>query len=394
MPKLTKAAILSISLLTVMSGAAVAPALGEIYQAFPEAGVEGIRMVLTLPCLLIILGSLISGRLVAFMDKRRILISGLFFYLLGGLGAGLVASFVQLLIMRAIMGIGVGLIMPLSISLIADYFTGNEQVQTMGLSTAISSLGGIIGNVLAGILAVISWRWSFSVYALGFPALFLVLFYLPKPKAALHSSGDSIAHAMPKSVYYIGLLTFGLLIVFFSVPTSLAMYIQNQQLGSANTAGLGLGLANLFVFLAGTKFQSIYSRLKTYIVPCGLLLLGAGFALLSSSSSLLILFTGLVCFGLGFGILIPLVFLQTTRITSEVIRPRATALVGAFFYLGQFASPLFLSLVGKITGDYSIRLTFIVLACSLLLALLVSILITRKQPSSKSSDLINEENCQ
>lgn len=382
MQKLIKSTILSISLLTVMSGAAVAPALAEIARAFPQVGSNSIKMVLTIPCLLIILGSLISGRLVSVIKKRSVLLIGLGLYLLGGLGAGMVNSFAALLVLRGVLGLGVGLIMPLSISLIADYYADDERIHLMGLSTAVSSLGGIIANVLSGILAVISWRWSFSIYTLGLIVLFLVLGFLPKSDKKTSATAGSTAKWLPPTIYYIAILTFGLLIVFFAIATNLALFIKNLGLGNANITGLALGLNSVFILLAGAKFQKLYSRLKSYTVPCALLLLDGGFALLSISHSVFTIFTGLALFGLGFGILMPLIYLRATTLVEEDLRSRATALVGGSFYLGQFASPLVLSLVGIVSGDYSIRMIFIVITFALLASLIISITMAAKHSPS------------
>lgn len=385
MSKWLKPTILSISLLTVMPGAAVAPALAEIARAFPQIDFDFIKMVLTIPCLLIIVGSLISAQLVSVMKKRNILLIGLALYLVGGLGAGMVNSFPALLILRGVLGLGVGLIMPLSISLIADHYVADERVNLMGLSTAVSSLGGIIANVLSGILAAIAWRWSFSIYALGFIVLFLVLAFLPKSEEETGANTALGAKFLPSSIYYIAILTFGLLIVFFAIATNLALFIHDLELGSANISGLALGLTSVFIMLASAKFQTLYGRLKSYTVPFGLLLLDAGFALLSISHSLFTVFTGLALFGMGFGILMPLIYLRATSQVSEEMRPRATSLVGGSFYLGQFASPMVLSLVGIISGNYSIRMIFIVITCALLAALITSIAMNRTTPASKIS---------
>jgi len=56
---LMKAAILSISLLTVMASAAVSPALARIRQAFSGVDITLIKLALTLPSLVIIPFSLV-----------------------------------------------------------------------------------------------------------------------------------------------------------------------------------------------------------------------------------------------------------------------------------------------------------------------------------------------
>ena len=90
-----KPTVLSISLLTVLAGAAVSPALAQIQKAFPDASDLAIQMILTLPPLLIIPFSLFSGWLALRFRKRVMLFVGLAFYLLAGVGGGLANSIVD-----------------------------------------------------------------------------------------------------------------------------------------------------------------------------------------------------------------------------------------------------------------------------------------------------------
>lgn len=181
MNKLTKPTILSISLVTVMAGAAVAPALGTIALAFSNTNPVLIKMILTIPSILIIFVSLLAGKLTEKFTKRSILIAGLIFYICGGFGGSFANSIYQLLFSRVILGVGVGLIVPLSTTLIADFFSGDERTSMMGYSQASANLGGIITTILSGALSKLSWRYAFYVYLLGVLVLFLIIFALPEP---------------------------------------------------------------------------------------------------------------------------------------------------------------------------------------------------------------------
>jgi len=70
---LKKPAILSISLLNVMTNSALAPILVLISRSFPEAGPTLIRQVMTIPSIMIILFSIISGQLEKVLPKKAIL---------------------------------------------------------------------------------------------------------------------------------------------------------------------------------------------------------------------------------------------------------------------------------------------------------------------------------
>src|SRR5699024_12513796 len=151
--KMLKPTITSISMATVMAVAAISPALCLIAEAFPDASSTIIKLVLTAPSLMIIPFSFLSSFLTFKMTKRTIIMIGLAIYLIGGIGPQLVSTIEVLLVLRLILGAGVGLVMPLSMSLINDYYTGQERTQMMGYNSAFSNFGGIITMLVAGWLA-------------------------------------------------------------------------------------------------------------------------------------------------------------------------------------------------------------------------------------------------
>ena len=119
--------ILSISLLTVMAGAAIAPALGVIGAHFSGRNPLLIQLIVSLPALFIILTNLVFPWLCRLMKTRTLALTGLALYVLSGAGAFFVDNIWLLLVFRALMGVSVGMIMPLSTGLLAYYFPPEEQ---------------------------------------------------------------------------------------------------------------------------------------------------------------------------------------------------------------------------------------------------------------------------
>jgi MFS family permease len=224
-----KPAILSVSVLTIMASAAVAPALGKIRLAFPDANATLIKLVLTLPPLLIIPFSLLSGWLVYRVKKKALLITGLLIYVIAGCGGGFARSITELLVIRAILGIGVGLIMPLSTTLVGDFFQGPARSKMMGLATSLQNLGGVIFQIAAGYLAVISWRYAFGVYSLALFILLLIMFWLPEPPRAAVQQTQKPQSRLPIGVYLCAFLCVLNMIVFFSVPTNMAILLETEK---------------------------------------------------------------------------------------------------------------------------------------------------------------------
>ncbi len=197
-----KTTILSLSIFTVMSGAAVAPALGSISQYFTDVHPLLIKMVLTLPALCIIAISLLFRTITRGLSTKYIAIIGLILYLAGGVGAGLVNSMGILLLLRAVLGIGVGLLMPLSTGLISYYFEPDEQGTLLGYSSSMMSVGATVATTAAGYLVHISWRYSFFVYGFAIISFVLVLIFLPnEPMKEEHDTGSSFS-LWQNSFYY------------------------------------------------------------------------------------------------------------------------------------------------------------------------------------------------
>lgn len=224
---LVKASILSISLLTVMASAAISPALAKIHQAFRGTDPTMIKLVLTLPSLLIIPFSLLSGWLAARMKKKSVLLLGLCVYFLGGVAGGFARTIQELLVIRALFGIGAGLIIPLSTSLIADFFEGEERAKMMGYSGSVSHFGGVIFLLVSGWLACLSWRYAFGVYGLSLLIVLMVFFWVPEP-ASKRAAGP-LKTALPAGVYLCALLGALMMVAFYAAPTNLAMFIENER---------------------------------------------------------------------------------------------------------------------------------------------------------------------
>ena len=114
---------------------------------------------------------------------------GLLLYTVSGCIAGAFSQIVLVLIMRAFVGIGVGIIMPLSTGLLSFYFPPEKQAKLMGYSSAMNQMGGVVATLLSGVLATISWRLSFLVYLMGFFSIILCVIFVPNDR--IHRSEES-----------------------------------------------------------------------------------------------------------------------------------------------------------------------------------------------------------
>jgi MFS family permease len=354
--------VLSLSLLTVMSGAAVAPAVANIIAYFPDASPFLGKMVLTTPALTIIPVALVTGIMSRRVSRKRLVYVGIWFYIIAGTGGGLSHSIPFLLSMRAVLGIGVGILMPLSTGIIADLWSGYEKTKIMGLASASNNLGGIIATLLSGLLAAISWRASFLIYLLGIPVLILVLFFMPEQQPKQTQDKQPGQGTVSLGFYIMwGLGMFLLMVAFYTVPINIALYIQENHLGDSRMAGLAMAVLTASSFLTGLVFGRLDKSINIWLPGLSLGIFALSFYGISAFPSLMPLFVCLVLNGIGLGILVPLIMNGVTRKAGHTSGTAGTSVVTAFLFAGQFSSPMIASGMSTLffgPGISNIYLTF------------------------------------
>ena len=337
--------ILSISLLTVMAGAAIAPALGVISAHFAGRNPLLIQLIVSLPALFIILTNLVFPWLCRLMKTRTLALTGLALYVLSGAGAFFVDDIRVLLVFRALMGVSVGMIMPLSTGLLAYYFPPEEQAGLMGLSAAMNQMGGVVATFLAGMLAGISWNYAFLVYLLGLIAVILVALFLPNERLS-GRGGVSLSLLRRFHPSVVGM--FLVMVLFFIYPTNFALTAS----GTLSEMGVTLTMVGLDVvaFLVGLCFGFLMKRFAAqmkYVAPLGF---AAGYLCLATGSGLVWLLLGSAFIGVANGIGVP--YLNTIGSVKAGKEAATTVmpLLSAALYLGQFLSPLIVSPIASAAG--------------------------------------------
>lgn len=105
------------------------------------------------------------------VKSRKAVIAGgtALFSIFTALG-GLVRSFTQLFVTRAMVGIGEAAYGPASASMVADYFPGRHRAFSMSVLAAGVPVGGVLGILLGGYLEGI-YGWRVALMAVGLPGL-------------------------------------------------------------------------------------------------------------------------------------------------------------------------------------------------------------------------------
>lgn len=96
------------------------------------------------------------------LSRKRVIVLGTGLWGIWTLLCGLSQNYTQLLVLRAISGIGLGCLMPATLSLMSDIFPPRQRGRALGILGGIGVLGIVIGAVGLGFLATPTlWRWGF-----------------------------------------------------------------------------------------------------------------------------------------------------------------------------------------------------------------------------------------
>ncbi len=370
MNRMLKPTIIAIAMATVMAGAAISPALGLIASHFSDADPMLIKLVLTVPSLMIIPFSFISSTLTKKIAKRTIVLIGLAIYVIGGVGAQFSPTIEILLVLRLVLGAGVGLVMPLSFTLISDYFQGKERTVMMGYNTAFSNVGGIITMLLAGYLASFNWRIPFNVYWLGLIIFILVFFFLPKNEPLKPRVGEAKAK-IPLSVFGIAFAAGGIMLAYYAVATNMALYLEQSSLGDSQTAGLVMSFTTVGGMITSMLLIRLQTVFKTYLIAAAILSMGIAFGILTFSHSIPVILIGVCMIGFGQGIIFPLFNVKVLGSIDPSLSDRVISIVSSMIYVGQFLSPIVLDSFSRLVGAETIRFQYSILAASLIVSVII-----------------------
>ena len=334
-----KIAVLSVSALNIMTNASIAPVLVYISQAFPDVSLTNIRLMLTLPALVIIFSSLLTGFLANKMPKRTLLFIGLAFYLIGGIGAGFCRQFSFVLVFRVILGLGAGVTNTFSTALISNFYDGEERVKLIGNSTVVSHAVAVISPLLTGYLASISWRYAFGIYGIAFLILLITFLWLPEPDAV-----SAQKTSFKPSINYMGTMIAVnaslLMLTFYIFPTGIAHLIDARGIGESKAAGFAASISTLASTLINLFFAKIMRFFKRGVWVFSIALMVLGFGLMAFTNTSFFTYAGVFISGCGMGVLFPGIMLRATQYSSPDNTAKTISMVVAASNLGQFISPL------------------------------------------------------
>jgi EmrB/QacA subfamily drug resistance transporter len=224
----------------------------------------------------------IYGRLADFFGRKTLLIIGIAIFLTGSVLSGFAHNMFELILYRALQGIGAGGVQPVAVTIVGDLYTGHERARVQAFLSTTWAFSAVIGPLLG----------AFLVQHVGWP----VIFWINVPVGigcvaivvrALHENVARVAHRID----YLGSLLLALgvgtlmyvLVMVGNMPGAvagvlggaafvvLAWLIVHERRAPEPMMPLGLyririiALANSGNFAIGAVMMGVSAFLPTYV---------------------------------------------------------------------------------------------------------------------------------
>eukprot|EP01132_Coremiostelium_polycephalum_P007261 gene7261-8937_t len=198
-------------------------------------------------------GALLKGRL----GPRRALVGAAIVFLAGTLIAAFAASMTEVLVGRALQGLGEGVIAAICYALIPDLFPSRLVAKVFGAEAVVWAIAAFGGPLVAGLLTeTVSWRAAFLVNV-PMALIFIALVFRIVPRSA--------AEAAPLSVPFLRLGAIGggiMLVALAGIMQTLTLEVLRTPLfpsdAFALTSTVGIGLWIVLLMPVAQASTSVY----------------------------------------------------------------------------------------------------------------------------------------
>lgn len=241
----------------------ISTALGRIVQDFNAYSALG--WIVTAYLITSTIAVPIAGKLSDLFGRRKMLLIGVTIFAAGSLFSGMSGSIEQLILWRAIQGIGGGIITANAFTIVGDLFAARERGKWQGLIGATFGISSVVGPLLGGFLTeshnifglTTDWRWTFYInIPIAIAAFIVIAIYCP-----------TLRHDKKPQVDYWGaaLLTVALATLVLAVDNTEQVFA-----GFLSATGMSLEVLQVIMFsivaVAITALIMVERRVKEPII--------------------------------------------------------------------------------------------------------------------------------
>jgi MFS family permease len=320
-----------------------------------------------------------AGKLIDIFGERRIQTTGLILVALSSFASGLAATYWQLLVFRALGGIGSVMFSVSASALLMRSVDDSIRGRAQSTYNGGFLIGAIAGPAFGGLLSVISLRVPFFVYAFTLVAgAFVTSFFLSEKRLgrSIHNIQDPedriLLKDALKSYPFLAAMAVSFLAnwVLFGLRNSILPLFAKEQLDASNSSiGLGFTVAAVIQGIALIYVGKISDfRGRRFALMIGSFAILTGIATIIVSSHWWYYFLAMALFGIGGA------FESTSAssVVGDLFGGKGGRVIALFQMAGDLGNIISPVLLGWLVDAHSYRPAFIATAAVFSLTLLLS----------------------
>lgn len=298
----------------------------------------------------------------------------------GGIAAFFASDLNTLLISRIIQGAGMAGVMPLTVAVIGDLYTGPKEAAAQGLRATSNKIGSILWSVVGGFLVAFGWNSVFLIYAVFIPLGIVAYFKAPSNvgenrKPLEYVKDMSSAVKKPKIAAYLS-LGFARMFNKYAVITYVPILLTQRYGLTAATIGFFMAIRGIGGMSSSSLAGLIDEKVgKTRAIVTAFLSMGALTITVALTDSMWIVVGMLLLYGLMDSLFSSL---HKSLLNHNISDSRRTGLINANSLMQNAGATLAPVVVGSILFINSEIWLYMITAVSALAATLF--LFVQKNP--------------
>jgi len=237
----------------------IATALGKIVEEFNAF--SSLSWIVTAYLITTTMTVPIAGKFSDLFGRRTVLLVGVALFVAASLMSGMSADITQLIMWRAVQGIGGGIITANAFTIVGDLFAARERGRWQGLIGAVFGISSVVGPLLGGWLTdgntvfgmTTDWRWTFFINVpVGIAAFILIAIFCP-----------ALRHAHKAKIDYAGaaLLSVSLALLILAVDNTEVIFADMLSATGWSLVGLRIAMFSIVAVTLGS-FIAVERRAK------------------------------------------------------------------------------------------------------------------------------------